>query len=130
MLANTAELLDQMPRDVEFTYNKKMDKLKPLITDIMVPYAILLKNLHKSKAHFQGLLPICPPFCRQKKDCHRIRETKFLVKLIVGELGKKNKVFKKIKISMIGSTKEGSRAYLIFVTDTTDGVCVKIFFQV
>ena len=34
-----------------------------------------------------------------------------LVELIVGELGKKNKVFEKIKISMIGSTSEGSRAF-------------------
>merc|ERR1719447_2131311 len=32
VLANTAELLDQMPRDVEFTYNNKMDKLKPLLS--------------------------------------------------------------------------------------------------
>ena len=38
VLANTAELLDQMPRDVEFTYNRKMDKLKMLLASSMVPY--------------------------------------------------------------------------------------------
>ena len=30
VLANTAQLLDQVPRDVEFTYNQNMDKLRPL----------------------------------------------------------------------------------------------------
>merc|ERR1719495_1234421 len=57
VLANTAELLDQMPRDVEFTYNDKMEKLKPLLTEIMVPYTTLLKHLHLPKVHFEGLLP-------------------------------------------------------------------------
>ena len=31
VLDNTAQLLDQIPRDVEFTYNENMDKLRPLL---------------------------------------------------------------------------------------------------
>ena len=49
--------------------------------------------------------------CGQKQNCHRIRETMSLVDLIVAELGKRFKVFENIKFSMIGSTKEGSRAF-------------------
>merc|ERR1719391_256103 len=47
VLTNTAQLLDQIPRDVEFTYNQNMDKLRPLIRDdTLVPYTTLLKHLH------------------------------------------------------------------------------------
>ena len=47
VLANTAQLLDQIPRDVEFTYNQKIDKLRPLLgKDALVPYTTLLKHLH------------------------------------------------------------------------------------
>ena len=49
--------------------------------------------------------------CGQKQSCQRIRETMILVDLIVAELGKRNKVFENIKFSMIGSTREGSRAF-------------------
>merc|ERR1719193_17568 len=52
VLANTAQLLDQIPRDVEFTYNQKIDKLRPLLEqDSLVPYTTLLKQLHQPKAH-------------------------------------------------------------------------------
>ena len=86
VLANTAELLDQMPRDVEFTYNDKMDKMKPLLSRPMVPYTTLLENLHLPKAHYEEAT--CPMVCGQKQNCHRIRETMSLVDLIVAELGK------------------------------------------
>ena len=109
VLANTAELLDQMPRDVEFTYNDKMDKLKPLLSSPMVPYTTLLENLHLPKAHYEEAT--CPMVCGQKQNCHRIRETMSLVDLIVAELGKRFKVFEGMDIAMIGSTREGSRAF-------------------
>ena len=136
VLANTAELLDQMPRDVEFTYNNKMDKLRPLLassktnrikeiittikkmfiskwnseeSSIMVPYTTLLKTLHLPKAHYEEAT--CPMVCGQKQNCHRIRETMSLVDLIVAELGKRFKVFEGMDIAMIGSTREGSRAF-------------------
>ena len=138
VLANTAELLDQMPRDVEFTYNDKMDKLKPLLSSsitnsnrikemlmtikkmfiskrnskassTMVPYTTLLENLHLPKAHYEEAT--CPMVCGQKQNCHRIRETMSLVDLIVAELGKRFKVFEGMDIAMIGSTREGSRAF-------------------
>ena len=49
VLANTAQLLDQIPRDVEFTYNQKIDKLRPLFEgDALVPYTTLLKHLQHS----------------------------------------------------------------------------------
>ena len=108
VLANTAKLLDQMPRDVEFTYNRKMDKLKPLLVSSMVPYTDLLKNLHLPEAHFQEE---CSLVCPQKQICQRIRETMNLVHLIVGGLGERFKVFEGIKVSMIGSTREGSRVF-------------------
>lgn len=110
VLANTAELLDQMPRDVEFTYNNKMEKLKLLLTSsTMVPYTTLLENLHLPKAHYEEAT--CPMVCGQKQNCHRIRETMSLVDLIVAELGKRFKVFEGMDIAMIGSTREGSRAF-------------------
>ena len=31
VLTNTAELLDQIPREVEFTYNQNMDNVRPLL---------------------------------------------------------------------------------------------------
>merc|ERR550517_1644478 len=43
VLANTAQLLDQIPRDVEFTYNQNMDKLRPLLGNSFVPYTTLLE---------------------------------------------------------------------------------------
>ena len=108
VLTNTAHLLDQMPRDVEFTYNRKMDKLKPLLVSSMVPYTDLLKNLHLPEAHFQEE---CSLVCPQKQICRRIRETMDLVHLIVGGLGERFNVFEGIKVSMIGSTREGSRVF-------------------
>ena len=52
VFANIAQLLDQIPRGVEFTYNPKRNKLKPLFVRSMVPYTTLLNNLHLPKAHF------------------------------------------------------------------------------
>ena len=46
MLDNTAQLLDLIPEDVEFTYNQKIDLLKPLLqNDAYIPYTTLLKHL-------------------------------------------------------------------------------------
>ena len=75
----------------------------------MVPYTTLLENLHLPKALYEEAT--CPVVCGQKQNCHRIRETMSLVDLIVAELGKRNKVLENIKFSMIGSTREGSRAF-------------------
>ena len=52
VFANIAQLLDQIPRGVEFTYNPKRNKLKPLFVRSMVPYTTLLNNLHLPKAQF------------------------------------------------------------------------------
>ena len=109
--ANTAQLLDRLPRDVEFDYNRKIVKLKPLLDTTFVPYAKLLKHLHLPKPHFGGMLPMCSLFCCQKQICRRVRETLDLVHLIVGEVGERIKVFEGIEVSMIGSTREGSRAF-------------------
>ena len=117
VFTNTAQLLDQIPRDVEFTYNQKMDKLNPLLGNSLVPYTVLLQNLHLPKAHYQGMLPMCSPFCRQKQSCQHLRETIDLVHLIVDKLGERLKVFEGIKVSLIGSAREGTR---IFAYDEVD----------
>ena len=114
VLANTAQLFDQVPRDVEFTYNQNMDKLRPLIRgNTLVPYTTLLKHLHLPKAHVDDKDPmmVCPPDCSQKQSCQRIQETLHLVHLITRKLGERSKVFEGIEVSMIGSTREGSRAF-------------------
>ena len=98
---NIAQLLDRLPRDVEFDYNRKIDKLKPLLDTSFVPYAKLLKHLHLPKPHFGGMLPMCSLFCRQKQICRRVRETLDLVHLIVGVVGERIKVFEGIEVSMI-----------------------------
>ena len=80
VLANTAQLLDQIPRDVEFTYNQKIDKLRPLLgKDTLVPYTTLLKHLHLPKAHFDDKMPmksmVCSSDCSQKQTCQKIWDT-------------------------------------------------------
>ena len=109
VLANTAQLLDQIPRDVEFTYNNKMDKLRPLLGSSFVPYTTLLETLHLPKVHAN--FDKCFFNCDQKQSCRRIRETKRLVDLIAEELGRKNKVFEGMSVTLIGSTREGSRVF-------------------
>ena len=123
VLANTAQLLDQIPRDVEFTYNQKIDKLRPLLgKDALVPYTTLLKHLHLPKAHFDDKEPmkpmVCPSDCSQKQSCQRIRETLGLVHLVARKLGERSKIFEGIEMSMIGSTREGSRAFYNDEVDT------------
>ena len=115
VLTNTAQLLDQIPRDAEFTYNQNMDKLAPTIGDnSFVPYTTLLNQLHLSKAHVNDKKHkpmLCPSDCSQKQSCQRIRETLGLVNIIKSKLGEKSTVFEGIEVSMIGSTREGSRAF-------------------
>ena len=123
VLANTAQLLDQIPRDVEFTYNQKIDKLRPLLGEgAIVPYTTLLKHLHLPKAHFDDKEPmkpmVCPSDCSQKQSCQRIRETLGLVHLVARKLGERSKIFEGIELSMIGSTREGSRAFYNDEVDT------------
>merc|ERR1719397_1704896 len=79
---------------------------------MMVPYTTLLKHLHLPKVHVDVKEPmVCPPDCSQKSSCKRIQETLGLVKNITKALGEKSKVFEGIEVSMIGSTREGSRAF-------------------
>ena len=118
VIANTAQLLDQIPREVEFTYNQNMEKLRPLLQgDSLVPYTTLLKQLHLPKAHVEDKDPmmVCPSDCSQKQSCQRIRETLHLAKIIRKKLGEKSKVFKvkdmDKEVKMIGSMSEGSRAF-------------------
>ena len=111
---NTAQLLDQIPRDVEFTYNQNMDKLRPLLgKNTLVPYTILLKQLHLPKAHIDDKESklVCPSDCVQKQSCLRIRETLSLVNIVAQKLGERNKMLEGIEVSIIGSTREGSRAF-------------------
>ena len=107
VLAKTAQLLDEIPRDVEFTYNQKIDKLRPLSgKDPLVPYTTLLKHLHLPKAHFDDKEPmVCPSDCSQKQSCQRIRETLGLVHLVARNLGEKSEIFEGLEVSMIGSTR-------------------------
>ena len=111
MLANTAQLLDRVPRDVEFTYNQKMAKLKPLLETSFVSYTTLLEKLHLSKVHAETKKPKCFYHCNQKESCQRIRETLSLVHMIAEELGKRNQVFEGMKVTLIGSTREGTRTF-------------------
>ena len=112
VLTNTAQLLDQIPRDVEFTYNQNMDKLRPLIQEnTLVPYTTLLKQLHLPKVHVETKKPKCFFHCNQKESCQRIRETLGLANILTEELGKRNPVFEEMKVTMIGSTREGSRTF-------------------
>ena len=95
VITNTAQLLDQIPRDVEFTYNHNMKKLGPLIREnTLVPYATLLEHLHLPKVHINDKEPVvCPPDCSQKQSCQRIRETLGLVNIVTSKLGERSKVF-------------------------------------
>ena len=114
MLSNTAQLFDQIPRDVEFTYNQNTTKLWPLIREnYLVPYATLLKHIHLPKVHVDDRNPlaVCPSDCIQKSSCQRIRETLDLVHLVARRLGEGSTVFEGIEVSMIGSTRESSRAF-------------------
>ena len=118
VIANAAHLLDQIPRDVEFTYNQNMEKLRPLLQDdSLVPYTTLIKQLHLPKAHVNDNDPkmVCPSDCSQKQSCQKIRETLCLAKIIRKKLGEKSKVFKvkdmDKEVKMIGSMSEGSRAF-------------------
>merc|ERR1712001_337219 len=79
----------------------------------LVPYTTLLKQLQLPKAHFSdtGSTEVCPSDCSQKQSCQRIQETLYLVHLITRKLGERSKVFEGIEVSMIGSTREGSRAF-------------------
>ena len=128
VLHNTAHLLNKMPRDVEFTYNEKMDKLRPLIEESfarvdckpnLVIYDTLIRELKKGRAHFdeKDENMDCPADCTQMRSCQRIRETLELVHLITRGLGERSKVFEGIEVSMIGSTREGSR---VFYNDEVD----------
>merc|ERR1719458_178441 len=106
VITNTAQLLDQIPRDVEFTYNQNMDKLRPLLQGSFVPYTTLLEKLHLPKLHVEVKKQKCFYHCNQKQSCQRIRETYDFVKILVKELGKRNKVFEGTTATMIGSTRE------------------------
>ena len=109
VLANFAQLLDQIPKDVEFTYNDNMDKLRPLLGSSFVPYTTLLETLHLPKVHAN--FDKCFYNCDQKQSCGRIRETKRLVDLMAEDLGRGNKVFEGMTVTLIGSTREGSRVF-------------------
>ena len=119
VLESTAQLLDKIPRDVEFTYNQNMDKLGLLIQEnSLVPYITLLNQLHLPKVHVDDKEPMvtCPSDlatsdCSQKQSCQRIRETLSLVHLVSEKLGERSKVFEGMGVSLIGSTREGSRAF-------------------
>ena len=119
VINQTAKLLDQIPRDVEFTYNKKFTKLKPLINNPIVPYKHLLEQLHLPKLHIgdrktrklQEKEAECPASCEQKLNCKRMREAINLVHIIAAKLGEVNEVFKELDVSLIGSTSEGSRTF-------------------
>ena len=123
MLDNTAQLLDLIPEDVEFTYNQKIDLLKPLLqNDSYIPYTTLLKHLHLPKAHFDETEPnrpmVCPSDCSQKQSCQRIREILALAHQVARKVGERNKVFEGLEVSLIGSTREGSRAFFNDEVDT------------
>ena len=124
VIANTAQLFDQVPRDVEFTYNQNMDKLRPLIRgNTVVPYTTLLKHLHLPRAHVNDKIPmVCPLYCSQNRSCQRIRETLGLVNIIKDKLGERSKLFEGLEASMIGSTREGSRAFYNDELDTHLGL--------
>ena len=61
---------------------------------------------------------VCPSDCSQKQSCQRIRETLGLVHLVARKLGERSKIFEGIELSMIGSTREGSRAFYNDEVDT------------
>ena len=100
---------------MEFNYYRKMENMRPLIGEnALVPYTTLLKELHLPKVHVsdnEEPIEMCPLDCSQKQSCLRIRKTLRLVKVVTQKLGEKNQVFEGLEVSMIGSTREGSRAF-------------------
>ena len=128
ILDKTAGFRNLVPKSAEFTYNKKIDKMKPLLTSTQVSYDKLLQELHVPPVHVgvkenqnhkdvgqkEEEWDSCPVLCSQKKSCLRIRETYKLVQIIIKQLEKNNPVF---KLTIIGSVREGSR---VFSNDEAD----------
>ena len=61
---------------------------------------------------------VCPFDCSQKQSCQRIREILALVHQVARKLGERSKVFEGLEVSLIGSTREGSRAFFNDEVDT------------
>ena len=123
-----ANLFNKIPRTEEFTYQKKLDKTIPLFSiNNKVGFPKILKKLKIPPIHV-GIKDIkknreeewqtCPNDCGQKRSCERIREVYTLVNMIMQELEKeKHGYFRGIKITIIGSVREGSR---VFFSDEVD----------
>ena len=123
IVENSAGLLNSIPKDVEFVYNDKMEKLKPLITSSTVTFTKLLEELSVPPVHVgqnedsNEDWKQCPFMCTSQTSCLRTREILDLVKIIVKKLGERNPVFKGIHLSIVGSLRENTR---VFFNDECD----------
>ena len=132
ILNKTAGLLNILPKSVEFTYNSKFEKIKPLLTGSFVTYDKLLEELHVPSVHvgikeeeYNPMMTkkkkeeweVCPDVCVQKRSCQRIRETYNLVKIIIKRLEEINPIFQGMQLTIVGSVREGSQ---VFYNDEVD----------
>merc|ERR1712096_595042 len=85
---------------------KEMDD-DPFVTEGTHIPGVPLSNLLLSKEDFKA----CPKECGQNRGCLRIRETYELAKMIKNKLAEINPVFKGMKTSIVGSIREGTRAF-------------------
>ena len=53
----------------------------------------------------------CPTSCKDPAACKRIQETSALAHTIVEKLGEKRKIFQGMSLTLVGSVKEGTRAF-------------------
>ena len=115
----TANLFNLVPKSEEFTYNKKVDKLKPMLTGTQVSYDSLLHALHVPTIHVGPIeknkrnneWKVCPGKCQQKETCDRFRQVYKLVLEFMDDLEGINPIFKNMTLSIIGSLSEDSRVF-------------------
>ena len=101
-----------VPKTVEFTYNEKLAKVKPFLSESEVTFKSLLNTLHipeihvgpfdkkpkKAKDDKNECWQICPEGCQQKLICSRFREVYELVKIIMHRLEREHPVYSGLEL--------------------------------
>ena len=126
IMHKTSSLFNLIPKSVEITYNKKIDRMKPLLRlpGTTVTYQKLLTELLVPSVHVgvkeeesMGLTKkkdewkVCEEDCAQPEICPKIRQLYKLVKNLMKDLAEINPVFSGMKLTIIGSMREGTRVY-------------------
>eukprot|EP00092_Neocalanus_flemingeri_P035016 GFUD01038103.1.p1 GENE.GFUD01038103.1~~GFUD01038103.1.p1 ORF type:complete len:555 (+),score=151.28 GFUD01038103.1:2-1666(+) len=117
IIRGTAGLLNKIPKSVEFIYNPKLSKMKPLLTNSTVSFSKLIKKLHVPPAHVGKEFKNCPSDCQQKRACTRLRETWELSDLIKSKLGDIHPIYQDMDLSLVGSIRENTRAFFLDESD-------------